>query len=117
MSLVLSEFDCPCCGMNKMKQGTFNRFAFARELAGVPFVITSGCRCEKHNIEIDGKEDSSHLKCEAGDIACAHSWYRWKIVNALKDAGFIRIGIGKDFIHADTDTNKPQGVLWLYPLS
>ena len=114
MSLVLSEFDCPCCGMNRMKQGTFNRFAFAREIAQVAFVITSGCRCESHNEAIGGKDDSSHLICEAGDIACIASWNRWKIVDALKDAGFLRIGIGEDFIHADTDILKPQGVIWLY---
>ena len=29
-------------------------------------------------------------------------------------AGFNRIGIGADFIHADTDETKQEGVIWHY---
>jgi len=115
MSLVMSEFDCKCCGENKMTLGTFHKFLAAREIAKVPFIINSGYRCEKRNAETPGsKPTSSHPKGLAADIRCLDSWNRWKIIFALKDAGFLRIGIRKDFIHADIDEEKQPGVLWLY---
>lgn len=39
---------------------------------------------------------------------------RVPVVYSLWEAKFRRIGIGRDFIHADDDPNKPQGVVWLY---
>ncbi len=116
MNLVKSEFDCPCCGENKLTEETFNRFLLAREYAKTPFVITSGYRCKKYNADPDvgSSETSSHPKGMAGDIACNNSWARWKIVFALKEAGFVRIRIAKTFIHADTDRSKAQATLGLY---
>jgi hypothetical protein len=90
------------------------RFDKARQIAGVPFHINSGYRCEKHNKEVGGKKFSSHLRGKAGDIACYSSWQRFFMVDALIKAGFTRIGLGKNFIHADDDEAKEPRVIWLY---
>jgi len=36
------------------------------------------------------------------------------MIEALLDADFTRIGIGKDFIHVDMDPNKEPNVMWTY---
>ena len=114
MSLVREEFDCPCCGENKLTEETFNRFHLARQFAGVPFVINSGYRCPKRNAEVGGDDKSSHPKGMAADIKSTNSWHRWETVFALKEAGFLRIRIADDFIHADTDRGKAMKTLGLY---
>ena len=110
----IDEFKCPCCGKTDMNKEFLEKIDKARELAGVPFVITSGYRCPKHNKEVGGKPDSAHTKGLAADIKCIRSRDRFKIIKALIDAGFTRFGIGKNFIHADIDSSKPQEVVWTY---
>lgn len=114
MSLTRSEFTCPCCGENQMVDDTLDMFTMARLDAGVPFVINSGYRCIEHNQEVGGRLNSSHLKGEAGDIKCVDLFHRYKMIRALMGAGFQRIGIGKTFIHADNDKQKPRCVIWTY---
>lgn len=86
----------------------------AREIAGVPFVVNSGFRCEEHNRNIGGSETSSHLVGCAADIKVKDSYTRERILEGLIKAGFTRIGIGKDFIHVDNDFTKPKNCVWLY---
>jgi len=109
-----SEFACPCCGANEMDKTFVERLDLARDIAGVPFVITSGFRCEKHNSEVGGKKDSAHLKGLAVDIKCATSHDRNRMIRAFALMGFKRFGIGKTFIHVDEDPDLPQEVTWLY---
>lgn len=85
----------------------------AREYAGVPFVITSGLRSKEQNEAVGGVHDSAHLKGLAVDLACHSSDFRYKIVGALLQAGFSRIGIAKDHIHCDIDHTKPQNCLFI----
>lgn len=110
----ITEFECPCCKQRKMNFDFLELLDKARDLAGIPFIVTSGYRCEKHNKEIHGKKDSAHLRGYAADIFCNDSKHRQIILRALLLAGFRRIGVAKDFIHADSDPNKVPGVVWLY---
>ena len=110
----IEEFACSCCGKNKIDPQFVKKLDEARRLAKIPFIITSGYRCEKHNKEVGGKADSAHLKGVAADISCQTSTSRYLIVNALIRAGFNRIGIAKDFIHCDIDKDKLQEVIWIY---
>jgi hypothetical protein len=114
MHFKIEEFKCPCCGKAPMNEKFLHMLDLARTNAGIPFRITSGYRCEKHNLEVGGKPDSAHLKGCAVDIACSDSEMRFKIVSSLLQCGFKRIGEGDVFIHADTDSEKPQNVMWLY---
>lgn len=86
----------------------------ARKLAGTSFVITSGFRCPKHNKEVGGKKDSAHLSGVAADIETKTDSKRYKVVNALLDAGFTRIGIGNGFVHVDNDISKSLYKMWRY---
>ena len=110
----LAEFKCPCCGEVKMDEKFLKLLDLARTTAGIPFVITSGFRCDKHNQEVGGKADSAHLKGVAADISCQSSASRFAIVNSLLRCGFNRIGIADSFIHCDIDLSKPSSVIWLY---
>jgi len=109
------EFECKCgCGTNNMQEEMKRRLDNARHFAKTPFVITSGCRCRTHNNNEGGKSTSSHLTGWAVDIAVENSQARYKILEGLRNAGFDRIGIGSNFIHADCDPNKTRYVVWTY---
>lgn len=88
----------------------------ARIEAGCPFYITSGYRTLDHNKKVGDVDDSPHCQGVAADIACEDSRTRFKIVKALFDVGFVRIGVGHTFIHVDCDERdtKIQEVLWPY---
>ena len=109
------EFSCKCnCGKNNMQYETKLMLDVARWKADVEFVINSGCRCEEHNKRVKGSPNSSHLKGLAVDIRYRDEKERFKIIEGLLYAGFKRIGIGGDYIHADNDKSKTAGVIWLY---
>ena len=110
----LSEFDCPCCHTSHMDFDFVDILITARAYADVPFIITSGWRCKKHNKTVGGKPDSAHTIGKAVDLAAVDSRQRFWIIYGLINAGFTIIGIGKDFIHADTDNQKDKEVVWLY---
>lgn len=110
-----SEFDCRCgCGLNNARGDLMNKLNHARDIAGIPFGISSGSRCEKNNRLSEGAPDSAHLDGWAADIKCVSSMPRYKILTSLITAGFTRIGISKSFIHADCDPDKPPCVIWQY---
>ena len=111
----ISEFDCKCgCGKNNIDDELVKKLDRVREKAGIPIVVSSGCRCEKHNKEEGGKENSAHLSGLAVDMKAISSGTRWKLMEALFTTGFNRIGMGKTFIHADIDIAKSEKVMWLY---
>lgn len=116
----LSEFDCPSLpnsGKN-MDTNFLYKLEHARELAGIPFKITSGYRTKEYNEDLlkrgyKASKNSSHLIGVAADIAVGSGNERYIILNALIRAGFKRIGVAKGFIHCDTDDSKPNSV-WTY---
>lgn len=110
----LTEFACPCCGGNDIKASFVEKLQKARDIAGFPFKINSGWRCESHNKDIKGEASSSHMFGYAADIACQSSMTRFNLLESLQRAGFNRFGIGKTFIHTDCDPDKPQHVIWVY---
>lgn len=122
MSILLthfrwSDFDSPGepgSGSN-MQISTLELLEKARGLAGIPFIVTSGFRSEAHNAELEHSvQGSAHTKGHAIDVSCRTSQQRYKIVKALFEVGFNRIGIGKTFIHFDNDPDKPANCIWVY---
>ncbi len=85
----------------------------AREFAGIPFIINSAYRSPEHPLSIKNPS-SSHIKGLAVDIKATDSVTRFKIVKALVEVGFKRIGIADTFIHVDLDLDKTQNVIWTY---
>ena len=109
------EFYCKCTTCKgRTGPGVFpelvKKLNAAREIAGIPFSITSGYRCMNHP---EYRESSSHGGL-AVDISTNHSRNRYIILDALIRTKFNRIGIGKDFIHVDIDIDKPKEVIWVY---
>jgi hypothetical protein len=108
-----SEFTCKCgCGFlpyNIITHQFISDLDYARDLARVPFIVNSGCRCEKHNTAIGGERDSAHCKGLAADIQCKTPRRRTAILEALLTVGFNRIVIYDNFIHVDNDTTKMPG--------
>ncbi|MBW1996376.1 MAG: peptidase M15 [Deltaproteobacteria bacterium] len=111
---ILVEFACPCCGKVEMDEGFLRKLDLARDYSIVPFFITSGYRCERHNDRVGGKKNSAHLRGYAADIKVANSRARYYILEALMRVGFKRIGIGSNFIHVDDDPSLPTAVVWTY---
>lgn len=117
MYVKKEEFTCKCgCGHNNVNEDFLWKINHARHLAGVPFKINSGCRCEKHNKNEGGSLTSAHLVGLAADIETKDSRTRYKVVRALLMVGFDRIGIGKNFVHVDAANCeiKPDEVMWDY---
>jgi zinc D-Ala-D-Ala carboxypeptidase len=114
-----SEAEFKCCrecklGFKNMNEDFVRMLDIARTHANTPFKLTSTIRCSVHNKTAGGSETSSHLTGCAADIACADSSSRYKILYGLQQAGFERIGIANNFIHADSDKHKPKELIWTY---
>jgi len=83
---------------------------YAREVAGIPFIITSGVRTVKENLCAKGVNNSAHLLGLACDIRARNDTEIYFIKKGAYRAGFRRIGRGNGHIHLDIDPDKPQNV-------
>ena len=110
----IDEFKCICCNQVLMSSKFLEKLDKAREIAGVPFIVTSGYRCKKHNSNVSKISDSAHLSGVAADIYVKDNNHRLKILQGAIKAGFERIGIGTYHIHLDTDFSKRQDRACLY---
>ena len=127
--LTPAELACKCgCGIVHVHPEFLERLYQARLIArrlvrtkydiglsDMPFSITSGCRCPKHNASPDvrGARESAHITttekpCYATDLVATTGARRFVIVESLIEAGFERIqprpklGI----VHVDNDPGK-----------
>ncbi len=93
------------------------RLDIARDIAGVPFRITSGFRSRARNKAVGGKSNSAHLRGWAVDlfVPTRSSRKRYHLVRGLFLAGFRRVVLYRDksCVHADADPSLPQDVLVL----
>jgi len=111
-----TELSCNCgCGLVGLTQHFADKVEYAREKAGVAFVVRSSRRCDYWNTLQGGKGNSEHLWGDALDVEAKDSFTRWKIVKAAIDAGIRRIGIGATFVHlGDGLQYSPYPVIWNY---
>ena len=117
----MSEFDSPDQpGSGElMEPAVVQALDIARDIYGFPMKVTSGFRTIEYNRQLieqgyNASPKSSHLLGWAVDIAVPNSERRFLMLEALLDAGFHRIGVGENFIHADLDPNKTPNCLWVY---
>lgn len=112
---TVEEFRCKCgqCLAKPVESSLLARLNALRSAYGHPLYITSGWRCEDYNRKVGGDKESAHLTGHAADIFCTSSMDRYKLLFHTMGL-FRRVGIGKTFLHVDTDINKPQEVIWLY---
>jgi len=109
------EFDSPdrpFSGINMRIEFIF-KLQEARRIANIPFLITSGYRTKEHNEKVEGVKNSAHMVGKAADIACHTSINRFRIVAALLEVKFTRIGIYATYIHVDDDESKSSEVIFL----
>jgi uncharacterized protein YcbK (DUF882 family) len=99
----------------QIEKDSWNLLTKAEKIAGFSIVVTSNYRNPEYNRFVGGVLNSAHTKlpCTAYDLSCSDSLRRFKLISALVEVGFKRIGIGKNHIHVDADLSKPQNVLWL----
>lgn len=104
----------PSCSLQDMEQYAMDKFDEAREIAGIPFVITCAYRSAEWDLSKGRSGKGAHTKRNALDIRCTNSENRFKIIGALLQVGCKRIGVSSTFIHADFDRELPQQVIWMY---
>lgn len=91
----------PKCSESDMDRSFLEKLETAFRI--YPFKINSAFRTPMWEKKHGRAGTSAHCKGRAVDIASSDSRTRWMVLNALLLAGFTRIGIGKTFIHVDTD--------------
>lgn len=121
-----AEFVCKCgCGKQNIKVSLVLMLQAGRTSAGVPFWITSGCRCVEHNKAAGGVAKSWHIPGRGSDISTdpavvrngmSQSELTGAILKGLIAAGFRRIGIyfKKKCIHVDDGDFAPgqRLIIW-----
>ena len=80
-----------------------------REELGIPLIIESGCRCEKHNAAVGGAAGSAHLRqpdglCHAVDIRVFNPVVRGRLLEALQKRGIRRFEVSNKHLHADNSS-------------
>lgn len=113
------EFECRCCGVEMMNEAFVKKLDAAREEANVPFTITSGYRCSRHNEAVSNSGPyGPHTTGLAADIGLSGVEMR-DTLTILSDM-FERIGLNqrgdweRRFVHVD-DLNDPGlGKIWTY---
>lgn len=89
-----------------------------RDRRGAPVTIDSGPRCAVWNVHEGGTVDppSGHLDGSEADLACPTSGERDALLEAIYTPPrlFLRVGIGKTFLHVGTSPRLAQRVAWLY---
>ena len=109
------EFQKVHCSMDDIDPSSLKRLDYAREYAGIPFIISSAYRSKEHELERGRTGASAHTRGRAFDIVCGDSRSRALIIAAAVKVGFTRIGIGSSFIHLDDDVHcLPSPRIWLY---
>jgi hypothetical protein len=106
----LSEFSCKCgCGFCEPDSRLIDALNVIRGKLGAPIIVTSGCRCQKHNRIVGGTPDSVHLRGTAADIKSKDILpvRIWDVTRSLYHAGRLPelsgLGRYKTFIHVDVD--------------
>lgn len=111
-----SEFKkcVPSCSERDMDGAFLSLLDEVREKAGIPLILNCAYRSSSWDKSKGRSGNSAHTRGKAVDIRCNASVTRYKIVKAALDCGVRRIGIGRTFVHVDSDETKPQGVIWHY---
>ncbi|MFA6046925.1 MAG: D-Ala-D-Ala carboxypeptidase family metallohydrolase [Phycisphaerales bacterium] len=113
------EFACPCCGISNVDPDLIAALEQFRVDAGdCPVIISSACRCPRHNAAVRGEGHSRHLTtglraCDAADIRVAGLTLAEMYFVACKVSRFSGGGIGiyldKGFVHVDC---RPGRARW-----
>ena len=93
-----NEFTCKCgCKLNNTDLDLVKVLDSIRDHFNRPIIISSGCRCTKHNREVGGVRNSKHLYGKAADIVVSNVSTAdvLNYVNTLVKSGRIRYAYGQ----------------------
>lgn len=107
------EFDCRHTGKNEMCPEFMDALIGVRRDLGQPIMVTSGYRDPTHPVEAVKEKPGEHSEGMAADIAVALE-HRWDLIQIAQAHGFMRIGVGKGFIHLGRSDNFPHPRIWTY---
>lgn len=110
------EFEActPSCFRTQINDDSLCRLDNARQIAGIPFVLSSAYRSPEWEKSKGRSGEGAHTQGKAFDIVCRSSTNRWLIVFGALASGFRRIGISKTFIHLDDSVDLSNPCIWLY---
>lgn len=111
-SAVEFEKCVPRCKFYDMDAAFMKKLERCREIAAVPFYLNSAFRSGAWEISHGRNGNSMHTLGRAVDIRCSSNQDRLKIIKAALEVGFVRIGVGPNFIHLDDSTLNP--CIWTY---
>lgn len=112
------EFTCKCgCNTNIVAAELVNKlekvYEYLSETAdGVTaIIVTSGCRCKKHSVNVGGKMNDAHTKGIAADVYAVKKdgtrWGAFSLAAVAEKIGFSGIGvIDNTAVHMDIRNDK-----------
>ena len=118
-NFTTSELACPCCGECEMDPLFMDTLQKIRTEIARPFRITSGYRCETHNKNIGGREDSRHLDGFAVDISIDGWWpthlfeLLFELTTITAEASNFGTGLGIYRHHIHFDLRDDFDVCWI----
>ena len=102
---VVYEFACPHCNECLIDDELVKILDAIREEIKSPVIVTSGYRCQEHNLEIGGAPQSKHILGIASDIVAPKLTVKELYIVAERILGN-RGGLGyypaRGFVHIDT---------------
>ncbi len=110
------EMSCKCgCGLMNMDPDTMEVLQNLRDYLERGVVVNSGSRCQKHNKDMGGGENSRHLTGLAVDVGISGSVEREEVLGFLYKEEMVRgKGPANGFVHFDVDQSREVRVCWLY---
>jgi len=107
-NFLRTEFACRCgCGFDSVDPELAYVVQGVRDTFNKPVVLTSACRCKKHNKSVGGHRKSKHLEGIAADIVVI-GMNQKDVYSHLNTLYPDKYGIGKysDFTHIDIQQTK-----------
>lgn len=99
---LIERMMCKCgCGTSNVTQRFLAILTQIEQVRGKELVITSGCRCRKHNAAVGGAEHSLHLIGRAADCATVDADDAEDLCEVAKQLGCCGFGHGQGFVHID----------------
>lgn len=105
-----SEFACKCgCGFDTVDVKLIQILEIVRKRFNKPIIISSGCRCEKHNASVGGEDGSKHKIGIAADIVVKDTSPA-DVYSFLCEHAPNKYGIGNynSFTHIDVRNDKKR---------
>lgn len=105
----------PKCEISQVSEELLRTLETIGFIMNATLVINSAFRSVDYEKAKNRPGTSSHTKGVAVDIQCVNNLDRVRLVCVLLAFGVHRIGIAKNYVHADIDRDK-QPSLWFYSL-